>query len=107
MVGDGLQIIGVMIHILPPARLRRAAMPAPISCDHTKALAKEEKHLGIPIVCAQRPPMAKYDRLSATPVFIVDLKSVFGCNVAHFFSFLANFNAACSVLVPTKPSAAA
>jgi hypothetical protein len=30
--------------------------------------------------------MTKHDRLAAAPIFIIDLYSVFGCDVAHIFS---------------------
>jgi hypothetical protein len=32
--------------------------------------------------------MTKHDRLAAAPIFIADLYSIFGCDVAHIFSFL-------------------
>ena len=32
--------------------------------------------------------MTEHDWLAGAPVFIVDLNSVFGCDVAHIFSFL-------------------
>jgi hypothetical protein len=34
--------------------------------------------------------MTKHDRLAAAPIFIIDLYSVFGCDVAHIFSFFVN-----------------
>jgi hypothetical protein len=32
--------------------------------------------------------MTEHDRLAAAPIFIVDLYSVLGCEVAHIFSFV-------------------
>jgi len=52
MIGDCLQIVGIMIHIVAIAGLSRAAVSAPVSCDHTETLAEEEEHLGVPIVGA-------------------------------------------------------
>src|SRR4029450_6532944 len=88
MIGDGLQIVGVVIHIVAVAGLRRATVSASIGRAHPITFGEEEQHLRIPVVRTQGPPVAKYDRLSATPVFIVDLYSVFGCDVTHICSFL-------------------
>src|SRR4029453_8081878 len=79
MIGDGLQIIGIMVHVMSVAGLRRAAMPAAISRNDAIAFGEEEKHLRVPIVRAQRPAVAEHDGLAFTPVFVidVDVSSVF------------------------------
>src|SRR6266487_5508585 len=51
MRGQRRQIVGVTIHVVAVARLCGATMSAPIMGDDTEALADEEKHLRIPIVC--------------------------------------------------------
>src|SRR4030095_1618319 len=79
MIGDGLQIVGIMVHVMSVVGLRRATMSAPISCNDAIAFAEEEKHLRVPIVRAQRPAVAEHDGLAFTPVFVidVDVSSVF------------------------------
>ncbi len=52
MVGDGLQIVGIVIHVVAIAGLGRASMSAPIMCNDPEALAEEEKHLRVPVVGA-------------------------------------------------------
>src|SRR5262245_5393168 len=73
VVGDGLQIIGIVIHVVAAPGLSRAAMSAPINCDDPIALGKEEHHLRVPIVRAKRPAVAEHHGLSAAPVFVVDM----------------------------------
>src|SRR4030095_10916250 len=79
MIGDGLQIVGIMVHVMSVAGLRRATMPAPICGNDAIAFAEEENHLRVPIVRAQRPAVAEDDGLAFTPVFVidVDVSSVF------------------------------
>src|SRR5438034_3174326 len=93
MVGDGLQIVGIMVHVVSAASLSRATMSAPISRNDAETFAEEKKHLRVPIIRRERPTMTEHDRLSAAPVFIkdVDICSVFFSNsyVWHgVFSFL-------------------
>src|SRR5678815_3488551 len=79
MVGDGLQIIGIVGHVMSVAGLRRATMSAPISRNDPIAVAKKKKHLRVPVVRRERPAVAKDNRLPAAPVLIidVDLSSIF------------------------------
>src|SRR3954469_11401667 len=77
MVGNGLQIVGIVIEVVAIGDLRRTAMAAPIVRDDAIALVKEEQHLRIPVIRRQRPTVAEYDWLSFTPVFVVDFHSVF------------------------------
>src|SRR6266404_2939456 len=79
MIGDGLQIVCVMVHVVPVAGLSRATMSAAISCNDAIAFAEEEKHLRVPVIRRQRPAMTEDDRLTFAPVFIinVDVLSVF------------------------------
>src|SRR5690606_10688268 len=50
----------------------------PIPCFH------EDKHLGIPVVAAQRPTMMENQRLTVagSPVLVENMYTVFGDNVA-------------------------
>jgi uncharacterized protein DUF1275/enoyl-CoA hydratase/isomerase-like protein len=76
------------------ARLSRAPVVSIVSIRGRAAGCGSElawrgrQHLRVPIVRRERPAMTKHDRLAAAPIFIVDLYSVFGCDVAHIFSFL-------------------
>src|SRR6185369_2608080 len=58
MIGDGLQIVRIVIHIVALAGLSRAAVSAPIRRDDPITFGKEEQHLLVPIVRGKRPAMA-------------------------------------------------
>src|SRR4029077_1340838 len=91
MIGDGLQVVGVVVHVVSVAGLGRATMSPAISRDHAIAFAEKEKHLRVPIVRRKRPTMAENDRLSAAPVFIIDLYSVLSGNRVSFPFFRRGF----------------
>src|SRR5438046_3276016 len=79
MIGDDLQIVGIMVHVVSAAGLSRAAMSAPISRNDAETFADEKKHLRVPIIRRERPAVTEHNRLPAAPVFIidVDVSSVF------------------------------
>src|SRR5882724_2581250 len=79
MIGDGLQIVGIMVHVVSAAGLSRTAMSAPISRNDAETFAEEKKHLRVPIVGRKWPAMTEDDGLTAAPVFVidVDVSSVF------------------------------
>src|SRR6059058_2438679 len=79
MIGHGLQIVGIVVHLVSAAGLSRATMSTPISCNDAETFADEKKHLRVPIVRRERPAVAEDDGLSFAPVFIidVDVSSVF------------------------------
>jgi hypothetical protein len=52
MVGEGLQIVGIVVEVVAVGDLRRTAVAASVVGDHAKALAEEEQHLRVPIVRA-------------------------------------------------------
>src|SRR5882724_1877959 len=87
MIGDSLQIVGIVIHVVSAAGLSRAAMPAPITRNDAETLAEEKKHLRVPIIRRERPAVTEHNRLPAAPVLIidVDVSSVFfsNCDVWH------------------------
>ena len=87
MIGDGLQIVGIVVHVVSAAGLSRAAMSAPISRNDAVTFAEEKKHLRVPIIRRERPAVTEHNRLPAAPVFIidVDVSSVFfsSCDVWH------------------------
>src|SRR5882724_12492183 len=88
MIGDSLQIVGIVIHVVSAAGLSRAAMPAPVTRNDAETFAEEKKHLRVPIIRRERPAVTEHNRLPAAPVFIidVDVSSVFFSNsyVWHF-----------------------
>jgi hypothetical protein len=77
------EVVGVVVHVVALAGLCGAAVPAPVVSDHPVAVVQEEKHLGVPVVSRQGPPVAEDDRLTGAPVFEVDLSSVSGREVGH------------------------
>src|SRR5207248_7665963 len=86
-IDHGLQIVGIVVHVVPAAGLSRATMSAPISCNDAETFAEKKKHLRVPIIRRQRPTMAEDDGLSFAPVLVidVDVSSVFfsNCDVWH------------------------
>src|SRR4029077_15499709 len=92
MIGDGLQIIGIVVHVMSVAGLSRATMSTPISCNDTIAFAEEEKHLRVPVIGRERPAVTEHNRLSAAPVFVIDfnVRSVFfSCGYVWHCNFLS------------------
>src|SRR6266567_6283237 len=79
MIGHGLQIVGIVVHVVSAAGLSRATMSTPIRGNDAETFAEEKKHLRVPIIRRQRPAVTKHNRLPAAPVFIidVDVRSVF------------------------------
>src|SRR6266850_6096304 len=55
-------------------------MAASVVRDAAVTFGTQKQHLVFPGVRAQRPAMAEDNRLSFTPVLVVDLRSVFGRN---------------------------
>src|SRR5713226_1603776 len=79
-----------MIHVMAAIGLGGTAMSAPVVGYDAIAVLEEEQHLRVPIIGRQRPAVAKNNRLSLTPVLVVDLRAVFRCDRRHgMFSFLA------------------
>jgi hypothetical protein len=72
-------------------------MAAPVVGNHSEALVEEEQQLRIPIIGRQRPAVAKHYGLTFAPVFIVNLRAVFGRNRAHS---LENGNAKLTLFKP-------
>ena len=72
------EIVGVGVHVVAVPRLARAAMAAAIMGDAAIAARREEEHLVLEGVGAERPAMAEDDRLSRAPVLVVNLRPVLG-----------------------------
>jgi hypothetical protein len=58
-------------------------MAAAVMGDAAISVGNQKEHLVFPGVCAQRPAMAEDCGLSAAPVLVIDLRSVFGRDRGH------------------------
>src|SRR5437773_8700201 len=73
MIGHGLQIVGIVVHVVSAAGLSRATMSTPISCNDAETFAEKKKHLRVPIIRRERPAVTEHDGLTFAPVFIIDV----------------------------------
>src|SRR5271156_6237984 len=62
-------------------------MAASVVGDDAVAMFGQEEHLVFERVCAKRPAMAENDRLTPTPILVVDLGAVLGGHQTHGQSF--------------------
>jgi len=58
-------------------------MSAPVVGYDAIAVLEEEQHLRVPIIGRQRPAVRENNRLTSSPILVVDLRSVFRCDRAH------------------------
>jgi hypothetical protein len=58
-------------------------MAAAIVGDDAIATLKEEQHLVVPIVCAERPAMVEHDRLPLAPILVEDFGTIFRRDHVH------------------------
>src|SRR5918996_1702069 len=49
MVGDGFEIVGIVVHVVAVAGLSRTAVAAPINSDDPITLGEKEQHLRAPV----------------------------------------------------------
>src|ERR1700722_8640466 len=64
-------------------KAKRAAMASAIVSDHAITSLQEEKHLRIPIIRREGPPVVEDNRLTCAPILVEDLCSVFGRDKRH------------------------
>src|SRR6266403_378336 len=83
MRGQSRKVVGIVIRVMAVARLGGPAVASSVMGDDAIAVFEEEQHLRVPVVGRQRPTMAKYDGLSFAPIFVVNLRSIFGRDCAH------------------------
>src|SRR5437016_5454808 len=87
MVGDGLQIVGIVVEVMAVGYLRRTAVASSVMGDDAIAVFEEEQHLRVPVIGRKRPAVAEDEGLSFAPIFIIDIdvSSVFfsNCDVWH------------------------
>src|SRR4051794_37442824 len=80
---DSGEIVSIAVHIVSGRSLAGSAMTAPIMRDCAKTVFREEEHLTIPGVRAQRPAVREcYDR-TLTPLLVINLRSIFRSDCAH------------------------
>src|SRR5947199_8449804 len=70
MIGYGLQIVGIVVHVVSVAGLSRAPMSAPISCNDAETFAVEKKHLSVPVIGRQRTAVAEHEWLPYASILI-------------------------------------
>lgn len=67
-LGQRRQVGDPVVHVVAPAELVRAAVPAALVDDHPVVALQEEQHLDVPVVGRQRPAVTEVDGLTGTPV---------------------------------------
>ncbi len=85
--GQGREVVGVVIHVVPVGRLTGPAVAAAVVGDNAIAMIEEEHHLRIPVIGRQRPAMTEHDGLTRSPILVVDLGAVLGLEGGHVSSF--------------------
>src|SRR5215472_12832631 len=63
-------------------------MAAAIMCDTAVSMLDEEKHLWIPCIGAERPPMREGHNWAASPVLVIDLGVIPNPDHRHFETLL-------------------
>src|SRR5262250_509203 len=58
-------------------------MTAPVMRDRAEAVLRQEQHLAVPGVRAQRPAVRERDDRALAPVLVVDFRAVSGGDRAH------------------------
>src|SRR5580658_93085 len=79
----GGKIVGIVIQVVAVGDLTGPAVAAAVVCDNPIALAEEKQHLVVPVVGRERPAVAEYDGLALAPVFVENLRAVFGGDGGH------------------------
>src|SRR3984885_8422830 len=93
------QVVSVMVHFVPIGRLGGASMATAVMGDHTIAMMQEEQHLRVPIIGRKRPAMAEHNRLTFTPVFVVDRDAILCRDRVHLLLLAVAFASNCAPAV--------
>src|SRR6266487_4369407 len=88
MRGQSRKVVGIVIHVMAIARLGGPAVASSVMGDDAIAVFEEEQHLRVPVIGRERPAMTEDDGLSFAPIFIINLRSIFGCDRVHIFALL-------------------
>src|SRR5664279_1192721 len=77
------KIVGVRVHVVAAPRLAGAPVPTAVVADAPVSVRCQIKHRIFPGIDCQWPPIAEDDRLTRSPILVVDLGPVFGGEGAH------------------------
>src|SRR5262249_50064810 len=103
------KVVGIRVQVVAIPGLARAAVATPIVRDAAVAARGEEEHLVFERLCAERPAVAEDDRLTGSPVVVVEPSSVLRRDRAHPDSFPSSKNGAgqaAARIVPVRSSTA-
>src|SRR6185503_6202008 len=77
------EIVRVGVQVVAAPWLTRASMTTPVVRDATASVRSQEEHLIFESIRRERPAMAKDNRLTSAPVFVIDPRPVPGSNRRH------------------------
>src|SRR5262245_31328711 len=83
MFSKGRQVIRVVIHVVAITGLRGSPMPTPVVGYNAVPMIEEKKHVCIPVIGRKRPAVRKNNRLSGSPILVVNRSAILNCNCAH------------------------
>src|SRR5579863_3234067 len=79
MVTKLCEVVSVMIHVVAVPGLARPPMAPPVMGNAAEPLFRQEDHLIFPRIGTKRPAVAEHQGLSLSPILVVDLRAVLGC----------------------------
>ena len=77
------EIVGISVHVVAGPRLAGAAMAAAVVRDAAIAVTREEKHLVLEGIGAERPSVTEDHRLPFAPILVIDFRAVAGGDGCH------------------------
>src|SRR5271154_4895014 len=83
MLHQGGAIRRIGVHVVAEIGLGRPSMATAVMRDNSISAQQKEKHLAVPIVRAQRPAVVEHNRLTCSPILVVDLRAVLHSDAAH------------------------
>src|SRR5579864_9287645 len=83
MRGERGQVISVVIHVVAAISLRGAPVSAAVVGNDAIAIINEEQHMRLPIIGRERPAVTEDDWLPLSPVLVIDLRTILGCDRRH------------------------
>src|ERR1700761_8066411 len=93
------QVVSVMVHIVAIGGLGGASVATAVMGDHAIAVMQKEKHLRVPVIGRKRPAMAKHNRLTFTPVLVVDRDAILCRDRIHLLLLAVAFASNCAPAV--------
>jgi hypothetical protein len=77
------KVVGVGVHIVAGPRLAGTAVAATVVGDAPVSVLRQKEHLVFKGVRVERPAVTEDDRLTGSPVLVIDLGAVFGRESTH------------------------